>query len=54
MYIFVAHRRLESFTWIPPESDEELLGGVGAMGSKSRKEDGTFESLLLMSVDVDE
>jgi len=54
MFIFVAERRAESMGWEPPESDEELLGGVGAWGTSSRKGDGTFESLLLMSVNLDD
>lgn len=54
MLVFVAHRRVESLLWDLPDDDEELLGGVGAWGSGSRKGDGAFESLLLMSVDIDD
>ncbi|KAH8101007.1 putative methyltransferase-domain-containing protein [Cristinia sonorae] len=54
MFIFVARRRPESLEWSVPETDGELLEGVGAWGSNSRKGDGTFESLLLMSVDVED
>ncbi|TCD63203.1 hypothetical protein EIP91_005842 [Steccherinum ochraceum] len=54
MFIFVGRRRPESLAWIVPENDEDLLGGVGAWGTNSRKGDGTFESLLLMNVDLDD
>ena len=54
IFIFVARRRTESLTWTVPESDEELLGGVGAWGTNARKGDGAFESLLLMSMDTED
>ncbi len=50
MFIFVARRRAESVEWVVPESDEELLGGVGARGTQARKSDDTFESILLLKV----
>jgi len=31
-FLFVAHRRAESFDWEIPALDDELLGGVGAHG----------------------
>lgn len=48
MFIFVAHRRPESASWVVPESDEDLLGGVGSRGTQARKTDDTFEGLLLL------
>jgi hypothetical protein len=51
--VFVAGRRAESFTWRVPLSDEELLGGVGAIGTDSRKCDDTFETLLFMTMTND-
>ena len=51
-FVFVARRRPESFAWRVPLDDEELLGGMGAQGNETRKEDGTFESLLLMGLDA--
>ncbi|KAH6909164.1 putative methyltransferase-domain-containing protein [Coprinopsis sp. MPI-PUGE-AT-0042] len=50
-YIFHAERHPESFAWRIPSSDQELLDGVGANGSLSRKGDTTFESLLLFSME---
>ncbi|KZT67459.1 hypothetical protein DAEQUDRAFT_751715 [Daedalea quercina L-15889] len=50
-FVFVARRRPESRAWDVPESDEDLLGGVGAGGSPGRKADDTFETILLMSLD---
>ncbi|KAL1755241.1 putative methyltransferase-domain-containing protein [Schizophyllum commune] len=50
MFLFVAQRKAESLDWPIPDSDEELLGGVGAEGTMSRKGDSTFESLLLMDI----
>lgn len=52
-FVFVAHRRAESFSWIVPPTDQDLLDGVGAWGTKSRKGDDTFEILLLMMLDED-
>ncbi|TFK40189.1 putative methyltransferase-domain-containing protein [Crucibulum laeve] len=53
IFIFVAHRRADSFEWNIPTNDHDLLSGVGARGTASRKEDDTFESLLLMSLEED-
>ncbi|KAJ3512959.1 hypothetical protein NLJ89_g3228 [Agrocybe chaxingu] len=50
-FLFVAHRRHESFDWKIPLSDPDLLGGVGAHGSDTRKGDDTFENLLLMMME---
>lgn len=53
-YMFVAHRKPCSRSWIVPEDDRELLEGVGANGTNSRKTDEGFELMLLMDlVDVD-
>jgi hypothetical protein len=49
-FIFAAQRRPSSFTWRVPLVDEELMGGVGAWGTDSRKGDDTFETLLLMTM----
>lgn len=50
-FVFVARRRAESLRgWDMPDDDEELLTGVGAQGTTSRKGDGTFETLLFMSM----
>jgi hypothetical protein len=54
LFVFVARRRVESFAWFVPLSDEDLLNGVGAMGTPSRKADDTFEILLFMSMNNDE
>ena len=53
-FIFAASRRANSYTWLVPDDDNELLHGVGAHGTASRKGDETFESFLLMSVDEGE
>ena len=53
IFLFVAHRRAESFVWEVPELDDELLGGVGAHGKNSRKGDDTFENLLIMTIQQD-
>lgn len=53
-FIFVASRRANSYTWLVPDDDNDLLHGVGAHGTASRKGDETFESLLLMSLDEGE
>ncbi|KAJ7067137.1 putative methyltransferase-domain-containing protein, partial [Mycena amicta] len=50
-FVFVAHRRKESFNWTVPASDADLLTGVFAQGSQMPKGDDTFETLLLMSLD---
>lgn len=53
LFIFVAERRPESLSWEVPHSDEDLLAGVGAWGSQTRKCDDTFEGLLLMGLCAD-
>lgn len=50
-FIFVAHRRPESFDWKIPLLDEQLLAGMGAHGTDSPKGDDTFEALLFMALD---
>lgn len=49
-FIFVGHRRPESINWIVPDSDSDLLAGVGAQGTSMPKGDDTFESLLMMQM----
>ncbi|KAG6900824.1 hypothetical protein C0993_000143 [Termitomyces sp. T159_Od127] len=51
VFIFVGHRRPESFSWTIPSDDSDLLGGKGAMGNDSVKGDDTFETLLFMTMD---
>ncbi len=51
MFVFVARRRPESLAWEIPSGDKELLEGVGAQGSSTRKGDDTFERLLLMQLE---
>ena len=51
IYLFVARRRSESFSWTVPEDDVALLEGVGAWGTAERKGDNEFEVWLLMRVD---
>lgn len=53
LFIFVAARRPESLAWEVPSSDSDLLAGVGAKGTQTRKGDDTFEGLLLMALDAD-
>lgn len=50
VFLFVARRRSESFSWIVPEDDVALLEGVGARGTAERKCDDGFEMLLLVRV----
>ncbi|KAF8905072.1 hypothetical protein CPB84DRAFT_637208 [Gymnopilus junonius] len=50
-FLFTANRRLESYNWTIPELDEDLLGGMGANGTGTRKSDDTFENLLLMGLE---
>ena len=50
VFLFVAWRRAESFSWIVPEDDVALLQGVGTQGTEERKGDDGFETLLLMRV----
>lgn len=52
VFLFVARRRSESFSWIVPGDDVALLEGVGARGTNERKSDDGFEMLLLMRVDA--
>jgi hypothetical protein len=51
VFVFVAQRQPESFSWTVPEDDVALLEGVGARGTQERKGDDAFELLLLMNVD---
>jgi len=51
-FLFVAQRRHRSYHWAIPDSDVDLLLGVGAEGSNLPKVDDTFENLLLMAVDI--
>ncbi|EKM58519.1 uncharacterized protein PHACADRAFT_182832 [Phanerochaete carnosa HHB-10118-sp] len=51
VFVLVARRRPESLVWDVPPDDVELLGGVGASGTPSRKGDCTFETLLLMGME---
>ncbi|KAF7985710.1 hypothetical protein HWV62_2294 [Athelia sp. TMB] len=53
-FVFVARRRPESQGWVLPTSDSDLMAGVGAWGSLSRKCDDTFETLLLMGLEEDD
>jgi hypothetical protein len=53
-FVFVAKRRPESMAWSVPDDDQNLLDGVGAWGTDSRKGDDTFETLLLMSLGNEE
>ncbi|KAF8968054.1 hypothetical protein BDZ97DRAFT_1903028 [Flammula alnicola] len=52
-FLFVAHRRPQSYKWKIPPLDDDLLGGVGSYGTDTRKGDDTFENLLLMLVEQD-
>jgi len=54
VFLFVARRRAESFSWMVPEDDGGLLEGVGARGTQERKGDDGFEVLLLMNVEENE
>jgi hypothetical protein len=53
-FVFVARRRPSSFHWKVPESDEELMSGVGAWGNDTRKGDDMFETLLIMTISCDD
>ncbi|EGN98815.1 hypothetical protein SERLA73DRAFT_107949 [Serpula lacrymans var. lacrymans S7.3] len=53
-FVFVAHRRPESFNWDVPDNDQDLIGGIGANGTLTRKGDDTFETFLFMSMIDDE
>ena len=52
-FVFVAYHRPESITWNVPETDKELIEGVGARGTTSKKGDDTFEMILFMAMAVD-
>ncbi|KDQ56973.1 hypothetical protein JAAARDRAFT_194164 [Jaapia argillacea MUCL 33604] len=54
IFVFVAHRKPESHQWTVPDSDVDLLGGVGALGTTRMKSDDTFETLLLSNLDEDD
>lgn len=51
VFIFVGHRRPESFSWTIPLDDSDLLCGKGAMGDDLVMGDDTFGTLLFMSMD---
>ena len=53
-FVFVAHRRPESLAWDVPESDKELMEGVGAQDTIATKGDDTFETILFMSMGIDD
>jgi Lysine methyltransferase len=44
-FVFTAQRRPSSFSWSVPSTDQELMSGVGAWGTDSRKGDDTLETL---------
>ena len=50
--VIVAHRRTESYDWQIPTDDEALLNGIGANGTSACKGDDTFETLLLMHMQI--
>jgi hypothetical protein len=52
-FVFIARRRALSFDWHLPPDDQDLLDGVGAWGTGTRKADDTFESLLFMTLDAE-
>ncbi|KAF8071807.1 putative methyltransferase-domain-containing protein [Lyophyllum atratum] len=54
MFILIAHRRGDSYTWNIPADDADLLAGRGALGNDSAKADDTFETLLFMAMDDSE
>lgn len=53
-FVFIGHRRPESALWLVPDSDEDLIAGVGAYGTKSTKSDDTFESILFLNLGVED
>ena len=53
-FVFVAHRRPESIAWHVPETDKELMDGVGTRGTTSKKGDDTFELILFMAMGIDD
>ena len=52
-FVFVAHRRPESIAWHVPETDKELMEGVGARDTTTKKGDDTFETILFMAMGID-
>jgi len=54
VFVFIARRRPDSLTWEVPDNDQDLMDGVGAYNTRSRKGDDTFETLLLMALGDDE
>jgi len=50
-FLFIGKRRAESLTWTIPLLDSDLLAGIGANGSNSRKGDDTFENILLLTME---
>ncbi|KIJ67030.1 hypothetical protein HYDPIDRAFT_128613 [Hydnomerulius pinastri MD-312] len=50
-FIFIGYRRPESMLWEVPESDMDLIDGVGAQGTAMKKADDTFETILFMGID---
>jgi hypothetical protein len=53
MFVFVGRRRPESRAWTVPYDNRELLDGIGARGTNTRKGDDTFETLLFMALQED-
>ncbi|KAL5504164.1 hypothetical protein ACEPAH_8237 [Sanghuangporus vaninii] len=51
-FLFVGVRRPQSFKWNVPESDSDLLAGIGAQNSDEPQSDDTFETLLMMQMEV--
>jgi len=49
-YLFIAQRKVTSYLWPVPESDIDLLEGVGANGNELKKGDDRFEVMLLMDM----
>ncbi|KAH0832894.1 hypothetical protein J3R83DRAFT_11846 [Lanmaoa asiatica] len=52
-FVFVAHRRPESIAWHVPKADKELMEGVGARDTTTRKGDDRFETILFMAMEID-
>ncbi|KAH8831623.1 putative methyltransferase-domain-containing protein [Flagelloscypha sp. PMI_526] len=50
--LFIARRRNGSAEWKVPDSDVDLMLGVGAFGTETMKQDDRFESLLLLSMEL--
>jgi hypothetical protein len=49
-YLFIAHRKSASLLWSMPDSDSDLLEGVGGLGDDFKKADEGFEVMLLMDL----